>query len=270
MKITILGSGTSTGVPVPGCCCAICKSTDKLNQRLRTSAYVELEGKDLPDPLSAPGGILIDTTPDLRYQLLRTGFTRLDAVLYTHAHADHINGIDDLRTFNFLTDRPIPIYGNDPTLNELGHKFSYAFFDDPDYEGGAPPRLTLNLVAPLRPFSVCGLEILPLALKHGRMDVLGYRIGDFAYCTDCSYIPDETAAQLQGLKVLILDGLRTRHHRTHFTHRQAVDEVERLRPKQTYLTHISHEIEHRQGNLDLKALTQHHVELAYDGLSIQL
>ncbi|MFN8392605.1 MAG: MBL fold metallo-hydrolase [Bdellovibrionota bacterium] len=282
MNIRVLGSGTSTGVPVPGCTCAVCTSHDPLNKRLRTSVFVEIQPTDVPsrraiDPTIEPsetsrvaGGILIDTSPDLRYQALRASIAKIDAVLYTHVHADHVFGIDDLRSFNFINQSVIPVYASEESAAELEHRFSYAFFPDPRYEGAAPPQLTLTRMRPFEPIRLFGIEILPLPVRHGKMEVFGFRIGDFAYLTDCSFIPDETRARLEGLEVLILDGLRYRPHKTHFSHEQAVREIERIAPKRSYLTHVSHEVEHHSANENLRKLTSLAVELAYDGLEINL
>ncbi len=279
MRVTIFGSGTSTGVPVPGCECAVCNSNDHLNRRLRTSALLQFEGKDrtptetlkaepeLPSPLA---NILIDTSTDLRYQALRSNTKRIDAVLYTHTHADHIYGLDDLRSFNFASKKTIPVYASDHSANELERIFNYVFSPNPDYVGGAPPDLTLTRIKPYEPITLFGVEILPLSLEHGPTPVLGFRIGRFAYLTDCCAIPERTREQLTGLDYLILDGLRIRPHRTHFTFAQAVAEVEKIKPKRTYLTHISHEVEHHAGNTLLREMTKQSVELAYDGLVLEI
>jgi phosphoribosyl 1,2-cyclic phosphate phosphodiesterase len=265
----VLGSGTSTGVPVPGCRCRVCLSADPLNKRLRTSILFELGTEKSGGTDSGPA-ILVDTSPDLRYQALRSGITHIDAVLYTHVHADHVFGIDDLRSFNFINGNVIPVYASETSASELESRFTYAFFADALYEGGAPPQLSLQRIRPYEPLLLFGTHILPLALKHGRMDVLGFRLGNFAYLTDCSEIPEVSREHLQNLDVLILDGLRYRPHKTHFNHAQAVREIERLSPKRSYLTHISHEVEHHEANEKLRQLTTLPVELAYDGLCIDI
>ena len=275
MRVFVLGSGTSTGVPVPCCECEVCTSTDPKDSRLRTSIYIEFQAKDTAqknssEPDSVIAHVLVDTTPDLRYQALRAGLRTIDAVLYTHTHADHVNGIDDLRGFNFAQSASIPIYANRASREHLLKVFPYAFLDDANYEGGAPPRLTDVELRPYEKIDLFGVDILPLALKHGQTDVLGYRINDFAYLTDCSFIPDQTLAALSGLSFLIIDGLRITPHRTHLTQDQAVEYIEKIRPKQAYLTHISHEIRHQEANARLVNMTSIPVELAYDGLVLEL
>lgn len=260
MRIHVLGTGTSTGVPVPGCHCQVCLSGDSKNQRLRTSVLLQ----------SGSSNLLIDSSTDLRLQALRAGITRIDAVLYTHTHADHIFGIDDLRPFNFLSKSAIPVYSSETSALELEKIFYYAFNPDPAYQGGAPPQLTLNRLVAYQPCTIAGLEILPLPILHGDLEVFGFRVGNFAYLTDCSEIPEKTYQFLEQLDLLILDGLRVRPHPTHFTHEQAVREAERLRPKMTYLTHISHEVDHFAANRALSTMATVPVELAYDGLIIDL
>ena len=270
MKVTVLGSGTSTGVPVPGCGCPICLSPDPRNKRFRTSISIELNPADGAD---AKRTLLIDTSTDLRMQALTFNLKRVDAVLYTHLHADHVNGIDDLRSFNFIQKSPIAVYATETCGQGLQRMFSYAFSHDPNYEGGAPPRLDMRYFQVGEPLHLFGATILPLPVKHGRMEVVAFRIGAFAYVTDCSEIPEATRELLHGLDVLILDGLRKRPHRTHFTHEQAVREIELLKPKQSYLTHISHEVDHAETNAALRAMTATTsvaVELAYDGLTFEV
>lgn len=274
MIVEVLGSGTSTGVPVPGCPCRVCQSDDRKNKRLRTSIHLTLEARDReapPGPDERPTfSILIDTSPDLRYQSLRSGITRVDSVLFTHSHADHIFGLDDLRSFNFVNSCTIPIYADSATAADLVVRFDYAFKENPLYEGGSPPRLEMTEIEPFVPLELWGVRILPLRLHHGSLPILGYRIGGFAYLTDCSRIPDETRPYLEGLELLIIDGLRKRPHKTHFTHEQAVREVERIAPKRAFLTHISHEIDHGEGNDEIRTMSGRQVELAYDGLRYEL
>lgn len=278
MKITVLGTGTSTGVPVPTCPCAVCNHVDPKNRRLRTSIYVELTASDRPhavssDPVpdNAPSvGILVDTTPDLRYQLLRTGINQVDAVLYTHHHADHIFGLDDLRIFNFRNRRSLPVYASEATGIELQRIFAYAFFEQLDYAGGPPPKLDLCKVESNKAMEVDGHAIIPLRALHGNMEVYGFRFGKFAYLTDCSHIPEETHELLVGVEMMILDGLRERPHPTHFNFTQAVSELERIGPSRAYLTHLSHDCEHSDANQILAGLTSLPVELAYDGLTLEL
>jgi phosphoribosyl 1,2-cyclic phosphate phosphodiesterase len=279
VRVTVLGTGTSTGVPVPACDCAVCKSADKRNTRLRTSVYIEIQERDIQresdnelqrNGEALLGAILIDTGPDFRYQSLRYGLKNIDAVLYTHAHADHIFGLDDLRCFNWVSKKEIPVYASPVTAIKLEKRFSYCFSLDRSYEGGSPPRLKLMPIDPYKPLGLFGLEIMPLTVFHGSMEVLAYRLGPFAYVTDCSLIPEETQKHLQGLEVMILDGLRYRPHPTHFTHAQAVAAVEKVSPKHTYLTHISHDVDHETANKQLRQATSLAVECAYDGLVIEL
>lgn len=248
-EVTILGSGTSMGVPMVGCDCRVCRSTDAHDRRLRTSALIDCGGLR----------ILIDTSSDYRQQMLRAGVSGLDAVLYTHHHVDHILGLDDLRSFNLLHRCAIPIYGLPETLENIQRIFSYAFHpENADY---ALPRLELN---PLddSPFSIRGVEITPIPLKHGKMTVLGFRIGDFAYCTDVNFIPDESFTLLRNLKVLILDALRFKPHPTHFSVEEAIAAARKIGARETYFTHISHQIHHEETEAQLPE----GIHLAYDGL----
>lgn len=250
---------------MPGCECDVCLSDDPKNKRLRASAYVEFTDAD-----GKAVRILIDTTPDLRTQALRDRISGVEAVLYTHIHSDHVNGIDDLRSFNFINKTTIDIYASDATATELERRFAYVFYGNTEYEGGATPNVKMHRIMPNTPFQVRGLEVIPLQVLHGRMEVFGYRFGDFAYITDCSHIPEETHALLAGLDVLVLDGLRYRPHNTHFTHEQAVREIERINPRRAFLTHISHDIDHNQGNAHIRFLTNGDVSLGYDQLAFEL
>lgn len=223
--------------------------------------------------LSAEEGgmtLLVDSTPDLRYQCLRAGLKRLDAVVFTHSHADHVYGIDDLRAFNFVTAAAIPLFAAEDTACRLEMLFSYAFMPDEDYQGGAPPRLELNRIRAYEPVRFGKIDVMPVALKHGNLDILGFRCGGFAYLTDCSSIPEKSREYLRGLDVLIIDGLRPKRHRTHFNHEQAVLEIERLQPRRAYLTHLSHDISHADCNARLQQMTTLPVQAAYDGLTFDL
>ncbi|MCB0324173.1 MAG: MBL fold metallo-hydrolase [Bdellovibrionales bacterium] len=263
MKVLVLGTGTSTGVPVPCCTCATCTSNNPKNKRLRTSIYLSFGA-------AFEHGVLIDTSTDLRQQALRYELPSVGAVLFTHTHADHVFGIDDLRCFNFAQRSVIPVYASEQSACELRTKFSYCF-DTPDrYEGGAPPKLLLQELKPYQVLRLGTVDILPLPVFHGRTEVFGFRMGNFAYITDCSFIPEQTREHLHGLEVLLLDGLRERPHKTHFTLEQAVAEIELIRPERTYLTHISHELDHDAGNERLRELTTLPVELAYDGLEFEV
>ncbi|MCL6613991.1 MAG: MBL fold metallo-hydrolase [Firmicutes bacterium] len=234
------------------CDCPVCCSPNPRNRRHRTSAYLELPG----------GAVLIDTPPELRLQALAFDIRRVDAVLITHAHADHIAGFDDLRRFNELVGRSIPVYGLDETMAEIRLRWGYIF--DPNTQlGGGKPEVTL---VPVRgPFELLGETIVPVPARHGRLPVLGYRVGGFAYLTDCSDLPPESRELLRGLEVLVLGAIRRRPHETHFNLEQALAVVAELRPDQTYFTHLTHELEYEATNRELPPS----VALAYDGLVIE-
>lgn len=249
-RVTLLGSGTSTGVPVIGCRCKVCTSTDPRNQRSRPGLLLQL-----PDRRT----VLFDTSADLRAQALRVGLDRLDAVVFTHAHADHIFGLDDIRIFNFRQQAPIPCYGSHETLAAIRRAFSYVF--EPGQEGGGKPQL--DLIEVRTPFFLLGRQFVPVPVWHGEMEVFGYRIGNFAYVTDCNRIPEESLALLAGVEVLVLDALRYRPHSTHFSVSQAVEAAERVGAARTILTHMSHEVDHGAPEVVLPA----GIELGYDGLS---
>lgn len=267
IKVKVLGTGTSTGVPIPLCQCAVCQSAEPENNRTRVSVYIQLNQQRKSDH-SDSFGILIDTTPDLRIQALTHKIPRIDAVLITHTHADHVFGIDDLRGFNFAQKTRIPVYASNTSAEILSSMFSYCFFPDPDYEGGAPPALSLQKIEINRSFQLGGHIIEPLPVLHGKTEVLGFRVNDFAYVTDCSEIPQSTKSKMENLDTLILDGLRFRPHPTHYNLEQAIEVVEELAPKHTYLTHISHDVDYKEGCEYLKKNSNKHIELAYDGLEL--
>ena len=248
--ITVLGSGTSTGVPTVGCTCAVCTSQIPRNNRTRCSLLVSHAG----------GSILIDSSTDLRQQALREGVGRIDAVLYTHAHADHVNGIDDLRPFNMVIDGPLPIFGTQETIAAIRRIFAYIF--DESLEPGYRPNLVTQ---PLEnPTSLLGLPVQPIPLQHGPGTSQGYRFGPFAYLTDCSGIPEESTALLAGLDTVIVDGLRWRHHDTHFNIPQAVAAMQELGIRRIILTHLSHDVDHHHHSSRLPD----GVEFAYDGMKL--
>lgn len=252
MFVRFLGTGTSHGVPMIGCACEVCRSDDPRDNRLRPSICLETEDDRR---------VLIDTTPDLRQQCLRYGISRVDAVVYTHAHADHILGFDELRRFNHLTRQPVPVYGDADTLSGLRRTFSYAF--DPDApKGGGVPEVDLRPITGT--FEVAGLQLQPLTVMHGRTPVLGFRVGAFAYLTDCNAIPETTLAALHGLDVLVLDALRHRSHPTHFSLSEAVLMAQRIGARQTYFTHMCHDL----GHATTCAGLPEGVTLAYDGLRL--
>ncbi len=253
-RVTILGSGTSEGVPLIGCTCATCRSDDPRDRRWRPSIVIEL-----------PGGVsvLVDTTPDLRSQALAFRLCRVDAILYTHGHADHIMGFDDLRRFNALQGAVIPCYADARTCGELGLVFEYAFNGEP-CEGGGIPRVVLHRVD--GEFSIGGCTVVPVPVLHGSRQILGYRVGSFAYLTDCSAIPAGSWSLLDGVDTLVIDALREVPHPTHFTVTEALAVVDRLAPRRTYFTHINHDLRHQA----TCARLPEGVELAYDGLTIEV
>ena len=256
MILTILGCGTSTGVPLIGCSCTVCRSGNLKNKRLRASAWLQTREKS----------ILIDTSIDLRQQALTNRIKRVDAVLYTHPHADHIHGIDELRSYNFLQKTTIPAYGNAWACDELEDKFPYIFKPGP-VEGGGVPKIEINRFDPeqTQAIQVHGITIVPIALSHGSRQSVGYRINSIAYVTDCNYIPPSSLDRLRGLDVLVLDCLRLRPHGTHFNLDLALETVSQLRPKKTFLTHMGHDFEYTKWNKKLPK----GVALAYDGLKIR-
>jgi phosphoribosyl 1,2-cyclic phosphate phosphodiesterase len=251
MKVTILGSGTSTGVPMVGCNCRVCSSDDPRDKRTRASLLIQHDGCT----------ILIDASPDLRFQALREGLQRVDAVFFTHAHADHVNGIDDLRGFHFLHREIIPCFGSRTTLEILLNGFSYIFHEQ---EGSGYTPL-LKPVEVAEPFVFCGLTVIPVPLLHGRTQALGFRIGSFAYLTDCNSIPPASRELLQGLDVLIIDGLRWNPHPFHFNIEEAIAATAALKPARTILTHLSHDVLFADG-----ATLPPGYEFARDGMKIDI
>jgi phosphoribosyl 1,2-cyclic phosphate phosphodiesterase len=253
--LTILGCGTSSGVPFIACHCPICRSRDPRNKRTRSSAWIQVNGKS----------IVIDTGPDFRQQALREKITHIDAVLYTHPHADHVHGIDELRSYNFIQRASIPVYGNDWVCEELPIKFSYIF--KPGYnEGGGIPMLTLNrLDNSTKSVNITGVPVTLIPHQHGSKESLGYRIDSVAYVADCSYIPPTSLERLRGLSTLVLDCLRLEPHRTHLNLDRALELVAELKPEKAYLTHLGHEFDYKTWAKKLPR----GVNLAYDGLKIR-
>jgi len=252
IELTFLGTGTSNGIPVIGCDCAVCTSSDPRNHRGRTSAVVRYGGHT----------ILIDTATELRLQALATGLKQIDAVLFTHAHADHTGGFDDLRRFNEIAGRHLPVYASPETARALRERFAYAFVDQYTFYGGKPD-LTLTVVE--GPFSLFGLEVVPIPVEHGRMSVTGYRFGPLAYVTDAKRIPPSSLALLRDLDILVINALRERPHPTHMSLSEAVAVVEELRPRAAYLVHLSHELSHERA----ESLLPPGIAVAYDGLRIR-
>jgi phosphoribosyl 1,2-cyclic phosphate phosphodiesterase len=252
IHITVLGSGTSAGVPTVGCCCEVCRSTDPRDNRLRPSILIRYDGRV----------VLVDTTPDFRTQALRARIERIDAILLTHSHADHILGLDDVRPYNYRQRQAIPLYAMEDTLRAIRRVFPYAF--DPLTES-AVPKLVLH---PLdgASFELFGLEFTPIPLVHGKATILGFRFGTAAYLTDHNDIPEASKEHLHGLDVLFLDALRHRPHPTHSTVERSLKWVEELKPRRAYFTHICHDIEHEKTEGTLPS----NVHLAYDGLEIDV
>ena len=258
LRVTFLGTGTSLGAPVVTCPCAVCHSDDPRNQRLRAGLMLEwpLPSEHQHDTAS----VLIDTSTDFRQQALRAPVNRVDAVMYTHQHVDHLLGLDELRIFNFVHLTRIPLYGNQATLAAIERIFDYAF----DPEALSVPRLTLHQLD--EELDLLGKKVLPITVRHGSMDVLAFRIDDFAYVTDCNCIPADAADRLQKLDILVIDALRRDPHPSHFNLEGALAEIERLRPRVAYLTHLGHEFDHSNLESELPS----NVNVAYDGLVLEL
>ena len=252
-RLTFLGTGTSHGVPMIGCECATCRSDDPHDRRWRPSILLEMG-----DGLS----VLVDASPDLRAQALAFDVRRVDAILFTHAHADHVLGLDEVRRYNALQRMPIPCYGDAQTVAEIRRTFAYVF--NPPQEGGGVPRIELFRLE--GEFCLGRHTFVPVPVMHGSQRVLAYRAGSFAYVTDCSEIPDASWPLLDGVQVLVLDALRHRPHPTHFSLAEALEAIARLRPRAAYLTHICHDLPHAATSASLPA----GVQLAYDGLTVDI
>ncbi len=252
---TFLGTGTSTGIPMVGCDCAVCRSDNPRNHRYRCAVLIG----------TPAGNVLIDTPPELRLQLIRARARVVHAVLFTHYHADHVMGLDDLRPIPKNLGGPVPLYCTAEVERRIRQSFAYAFA--PDVEGaplGYVPQLCLHRIG-TEPFVVLGQRVTPIPLFHAHFDVFGFRIDDVAYCTDVNEIPKESWKLLEGVRVLVLDALRLRPHPAHFSLDEAVEVVQRLRPEKAYFTHMSHDLEHEATNRRLPR----GVELAYDGLTFE-
>ncbi|HXI22078.1 MAG TPA: MBL fold metallo-hydrolase [Gemmatimonadales bacterium] len=256
MRLVFLGTGTSFGVPQIGCDCAVCRSPDPRDRRTRSGAALQAGGRTL----------LIDTPPELRLQLLRAELSDVDAVLYTHEHADHVNGIDDLRVFSMRQRRPLPCYGPAETLERLREGFGYIFEDHRVFEGTSKPRLELHPLEPGRAVEIVGIPVLPLAFEHGFLRVFGYRFGPIAYLTDVKAVPPESRGALAGLRVLVLNALWWRSHPTHLSIGEAVEAARAIGAEQTFLTHLTHET----GHAELASQLPAGIAPAYDGLSIEV
>ncbi|KAA2245666.1 MBL fold metallo-hydrolase [Chitinophaga agrisoli] len=253
MKITFLGTGTSQGVPVIACNCRVCTSPDKKDTRLRSSILVETE----------IGNIVVDTTPDFRYQMLRAHVQHLEAVLITHSHKDHIAGMDDIRAFNYFQQKPIDIYATEFSQSVIMREFAYAFAD---FKYPGIPELNLKTITD-EAFSINGFNITPIQVMHFKMPVLGFRFGDFTYITDANFVADEEKEKIRGSKVLVLNALRKEKHISHFSLEEAMALGKELEVPQVYFTHISHQLgRHEEVNAELPA----GMALAYDGLEVEL
>lgn len=258
MKLTFLGTGTSFGIPVIGCDCRVCTSGDPRDRRTRHGALV---GLDL-------GTLLLDTPPELRLQLVAAGVRRVDAVWFTHVHADHIHGIDDLRIFSLKGGSSVPAFGSPATLEALRSRFPYIF--DPDVQpprGTSKPDIALCPFDPTRPVEILGESFRPLPLPHGDMEVHGFRVGDLGYVTDAKTLPPDVVEHLEGVRVLVLNALWWGHpHPTHFNVEEAVDAARRVGAERTFLTHLTHRVAHAE----LAEALPPGIEPAYDGLTIEI
>lgn len=252
MRLTFLGTGTSTGVPLPACHCRVCESTDVRDKRTRPSVLLEYEGRV----------VVIDTTPDFRAQVLRERVERLDAVIFTHAHVDHVMGLDDVRAFCFNQRAAIPIYSDAHTMANIKRIFAYIF--DSTYPYGGIPKLDPHLIE--GPFDLWRQKWIPVPAFHGNLPVLGFRCGPLGYVTDFNTIPESSMGLLEGLEVLILDALRHKPHPTHSSLDQSLALVKRLKPRQAYFTHMAHEVMHGETEATLPP----GVHLAYDGLKVEI
>lgn len=253
MQITFLGSGTSQGVPVIACECAICQSKDPKDKRLRSSILIEDKGKTY----------VIDTGPDFRYQMLRANVKSLDAVIFTHEHKDHIAGFDDIRGFNYALKRKMDVYANERVQQALRREFPYVF-DGTIYPG--IPEINLFTIDN-NPFIINSTRFIPIEVKHFKLPVLGFRIGDFTYITDANFISEEEKEKIKGSKILVLNALRIQQHVSHYTLEQAIEMVRELKPHKAYFTHISHQLGlHEEIEKNLPA----NISLAYDGLRFEI
>jgi phosphoribosyl 1,2-cyclic phosphate phosphodiesterase len=263
LRVTVLGSGTSHGVPAIGCDCPVCRSSDPHDHRTRPSILIEVQA-DPPSPFAGSvRSILVDTSTDLREQALKNDVRRVDAILFTHSHADHVFGMDDVRRYNQMQQSAIPVFADGETLASICRMFAYVF-EPPKQKGGGLPQLVPFRIAGA--FTLGGVEIVPVPVFHGRLPVLGFRIGSFAYLTDCNCIPDESFTLLEGVRTVVLDALRHRPHSTHFSVDEAIAASRRMGAKRAYFTHICHDLPHAETCAQLPP----GVELAYDGLVLEI
>ncbi len=251
MKITFLGTGTSQGVPVIACDCPVCSSLDFRDKRTRTSILIEIEDKTF----------VVDTGPDFRTQMLRERVKKLDAVIFTHEHKDHTAGMDDIRSYNFIQKKDMPIYGTQPVIKQIKREFSY-IFEQIKYPG--VPSVEVHEITN-KPFEISGIPLTPILVMHYRLPVFGYRIGDFTYITDANHIDDRELEKVKGTKTLVLNALQKKHHISHFTLDEAIALVEKIQPERAYFTHISHKLGLHN---EIEASLPDSIRLAYDGLKI--
>jgi len=252
MKVTFLGTGTSQGIPVIGCHCKICKSNNKKDKRLRSSIHIQKNNVSF----------IIDTGPDFRQQVLRENINQLDFVLYTHAHKDHTGGIDDIRSFNFIHKKTIPIYGNKSLINQMKNDYSY-IFSKSKYPG--LPKISLHSVK--NNFNKLGINIVPINVKHNKLDVLGYKIFDFTYITDANFISKKERKKIEGSKILVINCLQQKKHISHFNLSEALVLIKELKVKKAYLTHVSHNL---GSHKEISKILPKNVRLAYDSLIINI
>ncbi len=254
MKITFLGTGTSQGIPVISCPCQVCASTNKKDNRLRSSIMIEHEGKV----------IVIDSGPDFRQQMLRKNVQQLDALIFTHSHKDHTAGMDDIRAFNYFMKKPVEVYATSFTQQKLRNEFPY-IFEKNDYPG--IPELNFHSINECANFFIENLEIIPIKVLHFKMPVMGFRFGNFTYITDANQIPEEEKKKIYGTKYLVLNALRKEKHISHFTLEEAIEMAKEFKAEKTYFTHISHQLGlHDEVNKQLPK----GIELSYDGLQVSL
>ncbi|HPN69582.1 MAG TPA: MBL fold metallo-hydrolase [Saprospiraceae bacterium] len=254
MKLIFLGTGTSQGVPVIGCDCHVCVSTDPKDKRFRTSAYMESEGSH----------IVIDVSPDFRSQMLAANIKKVDAILFTHEHNDHVAGLDDVRPFNFMDQKPMKIFGEQRVIDDIKNRFAYVFNENP-YPGA--PRVDVHTIEDNTTFKIEQTNILPVRIHHGKLPILGYRIENTAYLTDVKQIPESEFAKLQDLEVLIISALRIEPHYSHNSLSESLEIIKRLKPQKAYLTHMSH---HIGRHVEIQALLPENVFAAYDGLTLEV
>lgn len=253
MKITFLGTGTSQGIPVIACDCAVCRSSDFRDKRLRTSIWIQIDDKSF----------VIDTGPDFRQQMLRADVRKLDAAIFTHPHKDHTAGLDDIRAYNHLQKKDMPIYGRESTLNQLKTEFAYAFSA---YRYPGVPQFETHLIEN-EPLEIEGVKFIPIDVLHHKMPVFGFRIGDFTYITDVNYISEIEQEKIKGSRVLVIDTLQKEQHLSHYNLSQALDMIDKLNVPQNYLIHMSHKLGlHESVEKELPA----HVRLSYDGLVLEV